>query len=430
MNILILGATGFVGSWLTTKLLSNNDYHITCGVKNIEKAKLRFPQAHFMACDFASDGEVDIWLARLKNYDVVINCVGVFYTTKKRMWQLHYKTPKTLYTAAEQLKLKKIIHLSALGIENYETEYATSKRAIEDFLLSLSIPAIILKPSFIYGPGASGGMALLTSLASLPFLTPLPGKGEQKLQPIHVDELSEAITHLVSQSISSSCVLAAVSEVPVSIKDILSNLRSWLGLKKARLLSIPVFLLNLAGKIGNYSQSSLINTSALAMLEKGSTADSTSAGAFQTLTHIKPVSFEEGLTKYPSFERDKWYARLFFMFPLLRICLAIMWIMSALTSALWAREISYQLLDSIHLAKATQPFFLYMASLLNLGIGLALLINYKTRLNCILQVGLVGIYTIIISLWLPAFWLEPFGSVVKNLPIMVSILMLYLKESN
>ncbi|KTC65828.1 oxidoreductase (plasmid) [Legionella adelaidensis] len=429
MKILVTGATGFVGSLVTCKLLEAG-LQVVCAVKNTELAKGQFPQAEIVYCDFYTDHHVEDWLPKLAAIDVVINCVGIFYNKNKEvLWDVHFRTPKALFQACEQTGVKRIIHLSALGIEDYDTAYAKSKLAAETFLKNESaVPFFILKPSFIYGAEAKGGMVLLRSLAVFPGFIPLPANGTQYFQPIYVHDLVNIMLVLLDKPFAQSKSIACVSEKPMSLKEILNHLALWLGRTKCYFLPIPAFFLNLGGFLGNLFKNPLINSDAVQMLLKGNKASPQQVQDLENITGIKPLGFEKGLQRFSSTEQDKWYAKLFLLQPLLRLSLAFMWLFSAIVSAIFFKEESYQLLSTVNIPAYWQAYFLYGACCINFFIGLSLLFNLKIKSNCIIQIFVIIFYTLIITLFIPFYWLEPFGPIVKNIPILVSILILYAME--
>ncbi|KTC74657.1 oxidoreductase [Legionella birminghamensis] len=427
MNIMVLGATGFVGTHLIRKLLDQG-HQIVAVARQPELAKSLFPSASIIECDFNVPQSIEEWFPRLNNIDVIINCIGIFYHRDASIiWQVHFNSPRIIFETAAKTNVKRIIQISALGIENYDTEYAKSKLELDNFLLQLPIQSIILRPSFIYGPGAEGGMELFTTVSSFPLIF-LPGKGEQQLQPIHIDKLCAAISNLCERSLKHSMILTAASSDALSIKAILKCLRKWLNLPKTVCLPVPITFIRIAAWFGNLSSSSKLNSAALSMLGSSNTATKADTDAFYQISDVSPESFEEEIFKTSSTRADLLQARLGWLRPLLRISLVFMWLASAVTSAFFARETSYMLLTQAGLDSFWHPVLLYGASTVNLMIAISLLFNYRTKLNCIVQLIVILIYTLIISVQLPNFWLEPFGSIVKNIPVAVSILMLYFTE--
>ena len=160
MKILVTGASGFIASQIVTDLLTAG-HQVTCAARNIDYTKNLFPNANVIACDFTLDNKPKTWLPRLKDIDVVINCVGILYhPNKKVIWDIHYETPKAIFDACVIAGVKKIIQISALGIDKTDVEYAKSKKAADDYLLNLPITSVILRPSLVYGRGSYGGTSL------------------------------------------------------------------------------------------------------------------------------------------------------------------------------------------------------------------------------------------------------------------------------
>jgi hypothetical protein len=68
---------------------------------------------------------------------------------------------------------------------------------------------------------------------------------------------------------------------------------------------------------------------------------------------------------------------------------------------------------------------LYGAAAMDLAFGLGTLFLKQRQLLWIAQGILIIIYTAVITVFLPEFWLHPFGPLIKNLPILAAILLLY-----
>ncbi|MDQ4147499.1 MAG: DoxX-like family protein, partial [Pseudomonadota bacterium] len=86
---------------------------------------------------------------------------------------------------------------------------------------------------------------------------------------------------------------------------------------------------------------------------------------------------------------------------------------------------SYALLAHVGLTGWLATLALYGAALLDLALGIAILVCKRRRLLWIAQVAVIFSYMGIISLRIPEFWLHPFGPILKNLPMLAAIWILY-----
>jgi hypothetical protein len=76
-------------------------------------------------------------------------------------------------------------------------------------------------------------------------------------------------------------------------------------------------------------------------------------------------------------------------------------------------------------SEALARLLLYAAAGIDIALGVATLILPRRKLLWLAQIALVLSYTLIITVRLPELWLEPFGSVLKNIPILVALAILY-----
>jgi hypothetical protein len=71
------------------------------------------------------------------------------------------------------------------------------------------------------------------------------------------------------------------------------------------------------------------------------------------------------------------------------------------------------------------PVELYGAAARDIAFGMATLFLRHRRGLWIAQTAAIGVYTMAITLFLPEFWLHPFGPLIKNVPILAVIWLLY-----
>lgn len=420
MNILLTGANGFIGQHLLLALRQAG-HQVSCCVRQLPTLPL--PDVTYIKNDFVHSTQTEDWLPYLENIDVVINAVGIIQEQKGMSFEaVHHLAPRALFSACVQTKIKQVIQLSALGAdENATTPFHRSKKAADDFLASLEINWIIIYPSIVYGQGGKS-FALFKAWANLPYV-PLIEQGKQTIQPIYIDDLTQAIVKLIESSPIKSLRLAAVGPEAITMKTFLSTIRQWLtGKQTMPNFSIPQFFMQGMAKVGNLLSHPLMNSDNLSMLQRGNTAD---VKPFIEHTHIHPRSVQLALAESPVDSSDCWQAALYFLSPLLRLSIALVWIMTGIVSAfIFPIAESYALLERVGISGLFAPIALFGAAIIDGILGIATLIGYRLKLIGILQLFMILNYTVLISLYLPEFWWHPYGPLTKNIPLAVAILIM------
>lgn len=423
MNILLTGATGFIGQHLLQALIANR-HHVTVCCRNPNPLWQHTTQISAIKMEFGRC-EIADWLPHLQNIDAVINAVGIIQQTATASFQqIHSSAPCALFQAAAQSGVKKIIQISALGAEpNATTEYFTSKAQADELLKTLALDWFIFKPSIVYGTGAKS-MALFTALAALP-ITPLIGDGKQEIQPVCVTDLVNGILLALSPQAKGKQVIQAVGAKPLAFVSLMSQLASWLN-QPFRSLAIPAGCVKAFAPLGKWIGEPTLSKDAIAMLEQGNTA---AADGFAAHLGYYPQSLEQTLQTTRANQAERWQARLYFVSPILRLSIALVWLWAGIVSAfLYPVADSYQMLQQVGITGILAPLTLYSASLADFCLGVATLLGWRLRLIVWLQVSIMLIYSIVISIYLPEIWLHPFGAMIKNLPLLCATLVWLILE--
>ena len=421
MKILVTGATGFIASHIVSTLAAAG-HEVVCCVRNVSAARRRFWYATVIPCDFNRDINIETWLERLQpmHLDAVINCVGVLQGGfKQNISTIHYDTPIALFQACQRLNVKRVIQLSALGAGEVDTEYSTTKQNADEYLLGVEgISALVVRPSVVHGSSSYGGTSLFRGLSALPFITPLVGKGRQLMSPVSINDLAEAMKHYVEHDEIAGQIIYAAGPEQVTQKKLLLTLRQWLGFGKSKCMSIPKALINCVAKLGDRFARSRINTTSMKMLEHNNIYDPV---PFQQTLPFTVKGFTEFLVAHPSGTQDRWHARLYFIRPLLRYCLAFMWLVSGIVpffNVVDSNALLVQFLTSHSWITTTRIVF----SLFDIVLGVTVLSRWRVKLSGTLQFLLVFGYTLASIFVIPHQWLNPIGPLVKNITVLAVIL--------
>ncbi len=417
MVILLTGATGFIGNHLARALRA-------AGHRVIEARRHATDPDRHIEADFTRDLEASAWIPKLTGVECVINAVGILRERGEQTFErIHTLAPRALFEACAHADVRRVIQISALGADHGASGYFRSKHAADRSLESLPLRWTIVQPSVVYGPSGTSAR-MFTTLASLP-LIPLPGRGRQSIQPVHIDDAVAAIVALVAQEAPARIRAPIVGPAALELREFLARLRSALGMRPTSSIGVPMWLMRLSASIAQWLPNSLLDRETLAMLEAGNTAD---PSLTRNLLGRAPRDIEAFIEPR---DRDatRQQAQLTWLLPLLRFSIAAVWIWTGIVSlGLFPVEESQVLLARAGIGAALAPFFLYGAALLDLALGIATLALPRRRTLWLAQMVLIVGYTAIISIKLPEFWLHPYGPILKNLPMLVGIYMLYVLE--
>ena len=426
MRILLTGASGFIGTHLQAALLAEG-HHLTCAVRAPAPSLPQHARLTYIASDYVQDTDKSVWLAHLREVDAVINAVGIFREQGRQTFTaLHSDAPRALFAAcADSDSVRLVLQLSALGADEHaDTPYHLSKKVADDFLARLPLRAFILQPSLVYGADGASAAALRT-LASMPFGLRF-GRAPQLVQPIHVDDLVSAIAALLRQPLPVAPDGATARRVPLvgpqalSFTDYLRTLRAGMGMGKWRVLPLPGVVARGVAKLMGRLRLGWLDRDALRMLERGNHADAGITARLLGRSARSPDTF----IAHPRAERLQ--AKLGWLLPVLRWSIALVWIATAVVSAgVYPVRDSYQLLMRSGVPAGYAPLMLYGAVAVDMLLGLATLLLRRRRWLWLLQLGLIGFYTVFIAFKLPEFLLHPYGPLTKNLPMLAAIWLLY-----
>ena len=102
-----------------------------------------------------------------------------------------------------------------------------------------------------------------------------------------------------------------------------------------------------------------------------------------------------------------------------------MWLVTAYVSWFgWPHAESRSWLAACGVPAALQEPLLLAASITDATIGVLLLFRPRRWLWAA-QLALVGGYTVMLSVFLPYFWAHPFGPLLKNLPLLALMALLW-----
>lgn len=251
--VLVTGATGFIGSHVAERLLQNGA-RVRAMVRNPAKAAgLERAGAFVVAGDMTDPGLLE---------RAVEDCQAVFHfagTTNEFKPRAHFERvniegTRLLAEAALRESVERFIHVSSVwvyglwsGPETRETSpcresgqaYSDTKleaeRVIRRLIDEKGLPAIILQPSEVYGPGDPNWTERPLDLIKTGRMV-LANGGRGLIQPVFIDDLVQGVLAAAENGGLGETYILGGPDV-VAVREYFSHFARMLG--KGRLPSLP-----------------------------------------------------------------------------------------------------------------------------------------------------------------------------------------------
>jgi NADH dehydrogenase len=295
--VCIFGASGFIGRHLIRRL-TKKDFRVV--------AATRSPYLHGYLKPLGNPGQIDLEKVNLfdeerlriliKNSDVVINLVGILHETKKQKFEnIHAKFPDLLSKLCSELNIKKLVHISALGInETVSSQYMQSKLKGEKNIINNFNRSVILRPSVIFGP-EDKFFNQFASMADFFPVLPLIGGGLTYFQPIYVGDIAKSIMAVLEKEEINNNIFELGGPQIFTFKELMKILLKEIN-KKRFLIPIPFLFAKFQAKILQLLPKPLLTTDQVEMLKY----DNIVTNKYPTLKDLKinPKTIEAVLPNY------------------------------------------------------------------------------------------------------------------------------------
>ena len=246
MNIIITGATGFVGKNLS-KFLKEKGHHIS--PLSLRKA-----------------WELD------QNAEAIIHLAGKAHDTKntsaeKEYFEINTELTKKLFKEFLNTTVQDFIYFSSVKAtadtvegfldenhkSNPQTPYGKSKLLAEEYLLSQKLPEnkrlFIIRPCMIHGPGNKGNLNLLYKFVQKSIPYPLAAF-ENKRSFLSIDNLNFLILEMLSNKNVGSGIYNFADDEVLSTNELVKLIANTSG-KKEKLWKISSKLISATAKMGD-----------------------------------------------------------------------------------------------------------------------------------------------------------------------------------
>jgi len=412
MNILLVGATGFVGSHLLRALQqAGHSVIATC-----RAPRQGWPGVEWRALDLnllAADPDSFTFP---ESVDLLINAAGLLSVDAAELSRVQDQGARALFDLAARRGVR-VLQLSALGASaQSDVPFLASKGVADDYLLGLGLPCVVLRPSLVVGEGGASS-AWLAGLSPWPLIPLLDLKAT--LQPLHIDDVVGAVLALLRRWPGESMVLPLVGPEPMRLSQVIDRLRAAQGWRAGRYVRAP--LLKLGGWLGDRLGWRALNRQSIALSQQDNVAD---PEVLASVCGYSAAPFSSRLQNWPTAAVSSQRT----IRPLMLAVLVLIWLGTAVVCLGPGYDWGLRIMAEAGVQGAWARWAVVAGAVCDGLLGLALLVARWRREALMLQLLLMAGYTVCISVVLPHYWFDPYAAVAKNLVLMVATLWLFWTE--
>ncbi|HOY36667.1 MAG TPA: complex I NDUFA9 subunit family protein, partial [Piscinibacter sp.] len=229
-DILVLGGTGFVGRSVCEKLVERSGGaggSIVVPTRHIAHARdlQMLPTLQPVQADVHDDAQLAQMVA---GRDAVINLVAVLQGDERRFRHVHVDLPTRLARACQAAGVKRLVHVSALGVgANAPSHYLRSKAAGEAALAAAGLELTVLRPSVIFG-AHDKLLNMFAALQGLAPFVPLAG-ADSRYQPVWVDDVAAAIVRCLDDPATIGKTYECTGPDVYTLRELVQAAGRWAG---------------------------------------------------------------------------------------------------------------------------------------------------------------------------------------------------------
>jgi len=263
-KVLVTGATGFVGQYVT-QYLSKRGYAVIALARQPSSVLSELDNVQVV---IVPDMTQCNWAEILDKVTYVIHCAALAHipnieNQKERLWQVNVEATQQLALASQKAGVQRFIFLSSIKVlgESTHTEpfsikdkpfpvdlYGESKWAAERAVQSISdLNWVIIRPPLMYGPDAKGNLNLIIKALRARMMLPLRSI-KNKRSFLGLGNLSDFILHCLTHPHAVREILLVSDGMDISTPELIRAIAISQGLK-AKLVPCPSLFLHWAGRL-------------------------------------------------------------------------------------------------------------------------------------------------------------------------------------
>jgi len=254
MNIVVLGATGFVGQHLLPRLAADG-HQLAVLSRNVPRHRdiSLIPGCRLRSVDIF---DADSLSKAMSGADAAINLTGILNERGRSgagFHRAHVDLTDFLIQACLDRNVQRILHMSALNAGKGDSFYLQSKGLAEQHLHKAAaehgLQISIFQPSVIFGPG-DGFINRFHGLLKLSPMLPL-ARPQAKFQPVYVKDVAEVFARSLGNPDTYGKTYPLCGPKKYTLRQLVQYVASTAGLKR-RIIGLPNFASRLQAAVMDF----------------------------------------------------------------------------------------------------------------------------------------------------------------------------------
>lgn len=234
-RILILGATGFVGRHICTRL-SQAGWSAIVPSRSPAAARhlAGLPRVDVVPGDVHDEATL---IRLLAGADAVVNLVAILHGSEAAFEQVHVELPKKLARACAAAGVRRLVQISALGAaldgpSMYQRSKARGEAVLHTEAAADFLDLTVLRPSVIFG-AQDKFLNVFAQLQRMFPLIPLAG-ADTRFQPVWVEDVAAAVMRCLQDDTTIGQTFEACGPEVFTLRDLVRLAGQYAGVNQGR----------------------------------------------------------------------------------------------------------------------------------------------------------------------------------------------------
>jgi len=275
--VLVAGATGFLGASFVRELVARELRVVALG-RDASRLRRRFGSLSVEA-RFGDVTRPESLRDAFQGVETIVQCVQFSgfpvedHSRGLTFMEVDGQGTRNLVDAARAAGAQRLVYLSGVGADpSSNRTWYRAKALAEQRVRDSGLGYTIIRPSWVYGPEDRSLNLFIRALRLNPLFFPQIGDGEQRLNPLYVQDLAAVVATVVESGSPDGGTFELGGPVTYSLDEII-RIAMDVTAKPRPIVHLPVPLVKIAATLAELLPGGLLSRDAVDFLLQSAIAD-------------------------------------------------------------------------------------------------------------------------------------------------------------